>query len=156
MPGGRRFRTMRAAAPGGVPGARGPGGVPGRLVQPLLVGLTGAAGVVLVAVVSPERPGHYPVCPTYALTGLYCPGCGGLRAVHALCHGDLTLALHRNAVVVLGVPLAIWAYLAWVRRSLLGRPAAWFPPKALLWGGAVALIGFTLLRNLPGFGWLAP
>ena len=25
------------------------------------------------------RPGHYPLCPTYALVGIYCPGCGMLQ-----------------------------------------------------------------------------
>jgi Protein of unknown function (DUF2752) len=129
---------------------------PGRLLGPVVVGVTAAAVTLLVAVVDPERPGHYPVCPTYALTGFYCPGCGGLRAVHALTHGEFGLALHRNPLVVLGLPLVAWAYLAWLRRRALDRPVSWLPPRAL--GVAIAgLLGaFTVLRNLPAFSWLAP
>ena len=37
----------------------------------------------------------------HAMTGLWCPGCGGLRAVHDLTHGHLVTALHENALVVL-------------------------------------------------------
>ena len=38
-------------------------------------------------------PGHYPTCPFLAITGWYCPGCGSLRAVHDLLHGDLAGAV---------------------------------------------------------------
>src|SRR5690348_14832927 len=125
-----------------------------RLIEPGLIGVAGAAGLILVAVVNPEEPGHYPTCPTLALTGFYCPGCGGLRAAHALTHGDVGLALHRNPLVVVLLPLATWAYLAWFRRRWLGRPATWYPPNALLWGLLVVALVFGVLRNLPGFGWL--
>jgi hypothetical protein len=119
-------------------------------------GLAVAVVTSLVAVVSPEEPGHYPVCPTYALTGLYCPGCGGLRAVHALAHGDVGLALARNPLVVIGLPFVVWAYVAWVRRRVRGGPVTWFPPPALSWALAAAVVVFTVLRNVPAFPWLAP
>src|SRR5665811_2423624 len=64
-----------------------------------------------VAAVDPNVAGHYPTCPFLAITGLYCPGCGALRAVHALAHGDLVTALARNpfAVVALGYVVVAWA-----------------------------------------------
>jgi len=138
---------------GRVPSARRAGR---RLLAPVLLGAAGAAAVALVAVVDPERPGHYPVCPTYALTGLYCPGCGGLRAVHAVAHGDLGLALQRNPLVVVALPLAIWAYLAWVRGLALGRPLRWLPPRALTWGAALLVAVWAVLRNVPACAVLAP
>jgi len=110
----------------------------------------------LLGAVSPEEPGHYPVCPLYAVTGLYCPGCGGLRAVHALVHGDLGTAAHRNLLVVLFAPVAVWAWGAWLRRRLGRRVPARVPPvwlPAALFG---VLVLFAVLRNLPGFGLLAP
>jgi len=148
--------TAVGVPPPGGPPTRRPAGAARRLLEPAVLGLAGAAGVVLVAAVNPERPGHYPVCPTYALTGIYCPGCGGLRAVHALTHGDLGTALARNPVVVLGLPLAVWAYLAWARRRLLGRPATWYPSARQGWALFAVLAVFTVLRNLPWFTWLAP
>ncbi len=39
-------------------------------------------------------------CPFYALTGLYCPGCGGQRAVRALLHGEILLSLSYHPLVL--------------------------------------------------------
>ncbi|HEY6794547.1 MAG TPA: DUF2752 domain-containing protein [Kineosporiaceae bacterium] len=143
-------RSVGTAVPGSV------AAVAGRLFGPGLVGVVGAAGVLLVTLVDPEQPGHYPVCPTLALTGVYCPGCGGLRALHALTHGEPGLALHRNPVVVLALPFVVWGYLAWVRRRALDRTATWLPSPALTSSLVALLAVFTVLRNLPGFTWLAP
>lgn len=38
----------------------------------------------------------FPLCPFKLLTGLPCPGCGGLRAANALIHGEVSLALYTN------------------------------------------------------------
>jgi len=120
--------------------------------------LAGVAGAfAYVGAVDPNHPGHYPVCPLYRLTGLYCPGCGGLRSAHEFVHGDLVAALHDNApavaaYVVFAVLWALWAVRAW-----RGRPA---PRLALrpvqVWSIAVLLLAFTVLRNLPFGSWLHP
>ena len=36
---------------------------------------------------NPAEPGSVSALPVHALTGLYCPGCGTLRALHQLMHG---------------------------------------------------------------------
>lgn len=117
-----------------------------------------AAGVaVLLAAVDPNRPGHYPLCPVLAVTGLYCPGCGSLRAVHDLLHADLAGALARNPLTVAAVPLLLLAWVSWGRR-LAGRRAA-HPtavPAVAVWGLLVVVLGFTVARNLPGLTWLSP
>jgi hypothetical protein len=95
-----------------------------RLVAPLALGAVTLCATAYVGLVDPNDPGHYPLCPTKALTGLDCPGCGGLRAVHALVTGDLVGALDHNAYVVLVVvPVAVAAWIAWLVRSWRG-PAA--------------------------------
>lgn len=129
----------------------------GRLAGPLAV----AAGAVLatsyLAVVDPEQPGHYPTCPFLALTGWACPGCGTLRAVHALAHGELGTALHRNPLTVLAVAALAVLWVRWAGSRLRGGPG-WAPtvPNRVLWALGSALIAFTVLRNLPGVGWLGP
>lgn len=88
-----------------------------RLMAPLAVGAVTLCAAAYVGLVDPNQPGHYPLCPTKALTGLDCPGCGGLRATHALVTGDLVGALDQNAFVVLVVvPLVVVAWIAWLVR----------------------------------------
>jgi hypothetical protein len=88
-----------------------------RLVAPLALGAVTLCAAAYVGLVDPNEPGHYPLCPTKALTGLDCPGCGGLRATHALVSGDLVGALDHNAFVVLVVvPLVVVAWVTWLAR----------------------------------------
>lgn len=121
------------------------------------VGLGGAT--TLVALVDPYQDGHFPTCPLLALTGLYCPFCGGIRAVHDLAHLDVLSALERNPLVVLGLPLVVLALVGWGQRAFTGRRIA-LPRRVL--GVAlgptviVLLVVFGVLRNLPGWDWLSP
>jgi len=131
-------------------------GVRPTLAGPLGVAALAVAAVGVVAVVDPNEAGHYPTCPFLALTGLACPGCGSLRAVHALAHGDVGTALGLNLLTVLAVvPLVvIWA--RWLVRSRTGASRRTVAPAPLLWGMLVLVVAFGVLRNLPAFAWLAP
>lgn len=130
-------------------------GIAGRLAPAAV--LAGAAGVlVLVAVVDPETPGHYPTCPFLSVTGLYCPGCGSLRALHALTHGDLATAVERNVLAVAAVPLLGVLWLLWAGRATAGRPAGTRSPVAALWALLGLVVAFWVLRNVPAGAWLAP
>ncbi len=132
-------RWLRPAA-----GAR-----PGRLGVAVVAALVAAACVVLYAV-PPGRGGFYPPCPFHALTGCHCPGCGTLRALHALLGGRLADALGHNALAVLSLPGLAWALLSRVRRAWWGRP---LPMPLASAGWAWLLLGlvlaFWLLRNIP-------
>lgn len=113
----------------------------------------GGAAAYLYAV-SPEQPGRYLPCPSLALTGTWCPGCGGLRSLHALMHGDVGLSLARHPLVLpLLVVLAVWAVRWWSR----GRPPLRVDPSG--WRFRVTLVAvalFWVARNVPGWDWLSP
>jgi hypothetical protein len=99
----------------------------------------------VTAIVSPQQPGHYPACPFRALTGMACPGCGSLRALHDLAHGHLVSALQHNAMLVTMLPLAAAAWL----RVITGNTGARTSPQ---WLGAAVLVVlaiWTVVRNLP-------
>lgn len=107
-----------------------------------------------IALVDPNTT-HVPLCPFHAATGLWCPLCGGLRAVYALAHRQPGTALHDNLLFVLAVPVLVALWADWAYRSGTGRPGRRLP--RVTWPLLVGVgIGFTVLRNLPGFGWLAP
>ncbi len=107
------------------------------------------------------EPGHYrfyPRCLFHQTTGLLCPGCGSLRAMHQLLHGHFLAALHLNGLLVLSVPPACLL----AGRSLLcrfkGQPQIPNFHPAWLWAGLILGILFGILRNLPFAHalWLAP
>ena len=123
---------------------------------PALVAGGAAVGVACVALVDPHVPGRYPVCPTLALAGVYCPGCGMLRATHDLATGDLAGAFARNP---LAVPLYVGMLVLfgmWVLRRWQGRQLEWTPPRWLPVVVAVAFVAYTVARNIPGWTWLSP
>jgi len=118
----------------------------------------GIAGTVLLRQLDPSRPGSgLPPCPFHWMTGLYCPGCGATRAMHALAHFDLAGALAMNPFLVLALPV-----IALLLADFAGWwPGAWRPGQSRLFDArpwAVLVIAFWIARNLPWppFAWLAP
>ncbi len=68
--------------------------------------------------VDPMTSRFVPPCLFTAIFGVRCPGCGSLRALHALAHGDLKAALEFNAPLVYSLPLAAALLLSsFLRRS---------------------------------------
>lgn len=110
-----------------------------------------------LALVDPRNPGHYPTCPTLALTGTYCPGCGSLRAINRLVHGDLAGAWDYNILLVLVAPWLVWRWVKWLLAAI-GRPVT-TPrvPGWALYALAALVIAYWVLRNVPALEpYLAP
>ncbi|GGQ60392.1 membrane protein [Kitasatospora griseola] len=132
------------------------GSAPRRLVRPLVALVSVAMPTAFVAAVDPNTPGHYPVCPVLQATGWWCPGCGGLRCVHALTRGDLLTAGHDNLLVTLLALTALVLWVRWAVRAVRGRPAGFrlTGRQAVLLMLVLAL--FAVVRNLPIGAGLAP
>src|SRR5437867_3952300 len=66
-------------------------------------------GAIIIGAVlfffNPTTSNFYPICLFHAATGLHCPGCGTLRALHHLLHGQIAAAVHYNALVICSLPL---------------------------------------------------
>lgn len=123
---------------------------PGR--TPVALAVLGVAVVGLAAAVlyffNPSQHGFYPFCVFHRMTGLQCAGCGSLRALHQLLHGNVLEALRLNALTVLALPLFAWPFArAFVRRFGRELPAIRVRP-GWLWAGLVVLVLFSVLRNL--------
>ena len=126
------------------------------VLLPLGVGAAGLIGAGYVVGVDPNVAGHYPTCPFLAVTGLYCPGCGALRVVHALGHGDLLSALTTNPLAVLGFGYIVLTWVLWLERTVTGRRPRWLAPAWVLYGVLGVILLFWVVRNLPGWTWLSP
>lgn len=124
-----------------------------RVRLPLVVGVSTLAAGAYVWAVDPNVPGHYPLCPTKYVLGLDCPGCGGLRATHALLHGDVGTALDHNLLLVVLAPLAFVAWAAWLytsARDMSPRLSTALGRHSVIAGRllAILLVLFTVVRNV--------
>ena len=61
--------------------------------------------VVFLWCFDPESIVSFPRCPFFVLTGLKCPGCGTLRALHAVLHFDFMRAFHLNPALFVAFPI---------------------------------------------------
>lgn len=75
-----------------------------KLIAIFLVPALVAVGLVLYFF-NPATHSFYPPCPLHALTGLDCPTCGGLRALHLLLHGEFRAAWAMNPFIFGAAPL---------------------------------------------------
>jgi hypothetical protein len=108
----------------------------------------GVTGVLAVGVLATVPQAYWPKCPIYWTTGIYCPGCGGLRATSALLDGDIVAAVNQNVFVFLAPVLVMVGFL--VQRTKKPHLTKLFVAFV-----AITALIYTILRNLPG-SWLAP
>ena len=127
------------------------------LRTPLLVGAAGAGALALLHVRDPHQTGSYGFCPFLLLTGQPCPGCGGLRAMNSLTHGDVVGALSSNAMAVVLLVVMATAWVVWLYQRWRGRQVPLLAGRSpVLWGLVAALILFGVFRWTPWGAWLRP
>ncbi|MCU1500011.1 MAG: hypothetical protein JWM47_3964 [Acidimicrobiales bacterium] len=121
---------------------------------PITVGMAAVAGTIALAIGNPNTT-HVPLCPLKAATGIDCPFCGSLRAVHSLTRMDLAGALSHNLLFTLAAPALVVVWAVWLLRSLGHRVLPrWQLPAATGTVVVVVAVAFAVLRNLPALAWL--
>jgi Protein of unknown function (DUF2752) len=108
-----------------------------------------AAGIGLY-VMTPGPGGILPPCPFYTLTGYYCIGCGTVRALHQLLHGNVGGAFGYNPLMMVALPFMVYAFVSLCMEVLWGRSLPkLFSSNA---SGVVLLciaVAYWVLRNVP-------
>jgi hypothetical protein len=119
----------------------------------------GALSLITLAlhVRDPHQHGSWGLCPSAAM-GIYCPGCGGLRAVNDLTNGDVGAALSSNILVTLMIPvgvvlLAVWAVGRWRGQT---RSVPWTRLRPIVISLVTVMFVFAVVRNTGSGAWLAP
>ena len=92
-----------------------------------------AAATVALHVRDPHVSHSWGLCPLYALTGVYCPGCGGLRGVNDLSDGHVGAAASSNLLMVVAIPFVVFLLARWTWASWQGRDVSVVPnlPRSL-------------------------
>jgi Protein of unknown function (DUF2752) len=117
-----------------------------------------AATAVVLYAFDPATSPLFPSCPLRVWTGWLCPGCGTLRAMHALLHGSLDAALQANVLATFAI---LCVGIAWLRDQARPATSPWLLSmrRAAFSAAGVALVLlFGALRNIPvaPFSWLTP
>jgi hypothetical protein len=128
-----------------------------RMLGPALTVGGLAAATLALHLRDPHVTHSWGFCPLYALTGVYCPGCGGLRGVNDLTDGHVGAAASSNLLLVLAIPVVVFLLARWIRATWAGSDVAVVPhlPRSVRWGLGLFVVVFWVARNLPG-SWLAP
>jgi hypothetical protein len=109
-----------------------------------------AVGGLVLFWFDPNRYPFYPVCAFHKLTGLWCPGCGSLRAMHQLLHGRLVDAFRFNPLLIAMLPVlagrGCWCWL----RTARGERVDYSFWSRWWWTLLVVAVVFTVWRNIPG------
>ena len=119
-----------------------------RRVGKVLVFCGSLTAGILLFLHDPSSTSFFVPCLFRQLTGFYCAGCGSLRALHHILHGDIPRAWKMNPLLVAFLPF--FGVLVLVPRIRYSR---WIPAVV-----AVVVIAYTILRNVPAwpFVLLAP
>ena len=129
-----------------------------RIKGPTLLAGAVLGASVLLHLRDPHQGGSWGYCPWLMLTGTYCPGCGGLRAVNDLTDGDVAAAASSNLLFVVSIPFLV---LAWGRTMVdrwwgVARPISSRRHVLLACSFAAVALAFCVLRNTGAGAWLAP
>ena len=112
------------------------------------VAVAGVGVCYLYFWLAPRYPILAPGCIMSRLLHLYCPGCGGTRAVAALLRGDLLTSLRANPLVLWGGILAVMQYVRVVRALVRRDPFACTIPTWSWVSVIVLALGLFVVRNL--------
>ncbi len=103
--------------------------------------------LALLAFFNPADTGGVFRCPVAALTGLRCPGCGTMRALHLILHGEVIAAFRMNCLSVLLLPVILVSLILGMLSGedrLFGRPQA----RTFIQVFIIVLVLFTVVRNI--------
>lgn len=107
-----------------------------------------ATTAVALYALDPATSAVFPSCPLRAWTGWLCPGCGTLRAMHALLHGSIVAALQANALATVAV---LSAGVAWLHDRARPAAAPWLhlmSHAGFSAAGVALVLIFGALRNI--------
>ncbi len=122
-----------------------------RIFWSILFGIGAIIFIYVYKTFNPLDYGWFPKCPSKALTGLDCAGCGSQRAIHYLLNGEFKEAFHQNALLLPFIPyIALglgYRFIKTPNETQLKWRKILFGETAIKIVGAVIVL-YTVLRNV--------
>ena len=96
----------------------------------------------------PTKYDWMPQCLFHKFTGLQCIGCGSQRVIYSLLHGDVSGAIHSNALLVFSIPFL--TFLLWLEIFRTKHPVLYCKVHSLplIITVSAILIVWLILRNI--------
>ncbi len=88
-----------------------------------------------------------PACPIYTHFGLYCPACGGTRAVISLFHFDIIQSIKYNPIVIYFF-FSTTLYIIIETINYIFKKKLHFSWKICLWLGITILLINCIIKNI--------
>ena len=124
-----------------------------RLLAPRVLAYFGlcasVCGIAMLYLFDPASSALFPSCPFFSITGLHCPGCGTLRALHRLLHFRFIEAFAMNPLTLACLPFVTYGIGSAFMDAVFARPfwrIEWRPLWS--WGVLLIVVGFGVLRNI--------
>lgn len=95
-------------------------------------------------------------CIFRMLTGYYCPGCGGTRALRALLRGHFLQSVYYHPLVLYLAVLVIWWLARLVRCAFFGKEAGNFFRNWMAAAGILLVLVNWIGKNLVLYIWKIP
>lgn len=106
-------------------------------------------GILLLVFRHPTQYSFIGPCPSLRFMGLYCPGCGSLRATYSFLHGDFLAIFRYNPLYIPLICCVVFLYVKRVYEFVFRTKVAFKGEMAVYKGIAIVVITFFLVRNIP-------
>lgn len=113
--------------------------------------ICGIAALMMFGAMLLQRTHVVPSVPCGLVTifHIYCPGCGGTRALFAMLHGHFMESLYYNPAVVLGALLVIYYEVAVIVTLVKNNGKIYYYRKAtLVYIYLVIVFGYAIIRDV--------
>ena len=92
----------------------------------------------------------YPHCPWHSITGTHCPGCGTVRGLNLMMHGDLLGLWRNNPLAMMLSPILVYASFNLFTESVWGYrlPRIHVPRWPLVL--VIVIVSYWVVRNFCG------
>ena len=106
-------------------------------------------GLVVLLLGHPSSYSMMPKCPFYIATGLYCPGCGSLRATHYLLRGNVSQSLRNHPLMIPLLVCILFFYGKRLYEFRKGRNVIFKGELTLVTVILAVFVIFFIVRNIP-------